>query len=118
MFENLKGSHVRNFLGSRKLKRRLGINHLKTQKAGAQWRNFKLLTAVQFAKSQEFSNVRALQIFERKVLLSILNSRKIFKRDLRSSDSVAKFETQKSWFSETVLFIETHNECDPNFTRP
>ena len=53
--------------------------------------------SAQFVKSQEFSNVRALQIFERKVLLSILNSRKIFERDLLSSDSIAKFATQKPW---------------------
>ena len=51
----------------------------------------------QSAKSQEFSNVRALQIFERKVLFSLLNRRTIFDRDLRSSDSVAKFATQKPW---------------------
>ena len=51
----------------------------------------------QFAKSQEFSNVWVLQIFERKVLLSTLNSRKIFERDILSSDSVAKSATQKPW---------------------
>ena len=48
-------------------------------------------------ESQEVSNVRALQIFERKVLSSISTSGKIFEGDLRSSDSVAKFATQKSW---------------------
>ena len=49
----------------------------------------------QFAKSQEFLNVRTLQIFERKVFLTVLNSRKIFERDILSSDSVAKCATQK-----------------------
>ena len=57
----------------------------------------------QFAKSQEFSNVRALQIFKRNVLFSVLNSRTIFERDLRSSDSVAKFATQNLGFSDTDL---------------
>ena len=52
---------------------------------------------VQLAKSQEFSNVRAIQVFERKILFSVLNSGTIFERDLRSSDSVAKFATQKTW---------------------
>ena len=50
----------------------------------------------QFAKSEEFSNVWALQILERKVLLSVLNSRKIFKRDILLSNSVEKSATQKS----------------------
>ena len=47
--------------------------------------------------------MRALQIFERKVLLSILNSGKIFEGDLLSSDSVAKSATRNLGFSETVL---------------
>ena len=45
-------------------------------------------TLSRYAKSKVFSNVRALQIFERKVLLSILN-RKIFERNLLSLDKVA-----------------------------
>ena len=56
-----------------------------------------ILCTCQFAKCQEFLNV-SLQIFERKALLSILTSIKIFERDLLSSDSVAKFETQIPWF--------------------
>ena len=40
-----------------------------------------ITTTFQFAKSQQFSNVRVLQIFERKVLLSVLNSRTILERD-------------------------------------
>ena len=51
--------------------------------------------SLQFATSQEVSNVRALQILERKVLLSILNSRKLFERDFLLSDSVAKSATRK-----------------------
>ena len=46
-------------------------------------------------KSQEFSNVRVLQIFEFKVVLSILNSRKILKWNLFSTDSVTKSATRK-----------------------
>ena len=42
---------------------------------------FSGFSLIQFAKSQEFSNVWALQIFECKVLLSVLNSRTSFKRD-------------------------------------
>ena len=62
-----------------------------------------LFRYLQFAKSQEFPNVRALQIFERRVLFSVLNSRTIFEHHLCSSDSVAKFATQNSSVSETVL---------------
>ena len=43
------------------------------------------------------------QIFERKVLLSALNSRTIFERDLLSSDSVAKSATQNLGFPETAF---------------
>ena len=52
---------------------------------------------IQFAESQEFSNVWALQSLERNVLLSVLNSRTIFERDLLSSESVAKSTTPKPW---------------------
>ena len=52
---------------------------------------------VQFVKSREFLNVWALQIFERNILLSVLNRRKSFERNTLSSDSVAKSATQKSW---------------------
>ena len=45
---------------------------------------------VQFAKCQEFWNVCALQIFERKVLLSELSSGTVFESDRLSSGSVAK----------------------------
>ena len=44
----------------------------------------------QFAKLREFSNVWASHIFERKVLLSVLNWQKNFEHDLLSSDSVTK----------------------------
>ena len=57
--------------------------------------SFVLFMSLQVVTTQEVSNVRALQIFERKVLLSILNSRKRFERDLLSSDSVAKSATRK-----------------------
>ena len=58
----------------------------------------------QFAKSQEFSNVGALHIFEHKVLLSVLNSGTIFERNLLSPDSVTKSATQNLGFSETGLY--------------
>ena len=62
---------------------------------------------IQFAKFQEFSNMRALRIFERKVLFSVLSSRTIFERDLCSSDSVTKFATQKSWvFLDCITFVD------------
>ena len=56
-----------------------------------------LIITIQFAKSQKFSNVWVLQIFERKVLLSKLNSTTIFVRDILSSDGVAKSATQMPW---------------------
>ena len=40
----------------------------------------------QFGNSEEFSNIGALHIFERKVLLSVLNSRTIFECNLLSPD--------------------------------
>ena len=57
---------------------------------------------------KKFSNLRALQIFEHKVPLSILN-RKIFERDLLSSDNIIKSATPKPWgfldcFIETLSF--------------
>ena len=42
--------------------------------------------AIQFAKSQEFPDVWALEIFERKVLLTILNSKNIFECDILSPE--------------------------------
>ena len=65
----------------------------------------------QFAKSQEFSNVGALQIFERKVLLSALSSRTIFEGDLLSSDSVANLG-----FSETDMTISLKQHATICFT--
>ena len=56
---------------------------------------------------QEFSNVWASQIFECKVLLSILNSRKIFEGNILSSDSVAESVTQKRGFSVTDVITAT-----------
>ena len=53
--------------------------------------------SIQFTKSQEFSNVKAIQIFERRVLLTVLNGRKIFKLDILLSGSVTKSATQKPW---------------------
>ena len=65
-----------------------------------------ILCTCQFAKCQEFLNV-SLQIFERKVLLSILTSIKIFERDLLSSDSVAKSETQIPWFPRLMYVSQS-----------
>ena len=59
-----------------------------------------------FAKSQEFSNVRALQIFQCKVLLSISNSRKTFERDLPSPDSAQNLQNENLWFSETDTLLD------------
>ena len=47
--------------------------------------------------SQNPKNVSFLQIFERKVLLSISNGRKIFQCNIISSNIVAKSATQKRW---------------------
>ena len=63
----------------------------------------------QFAKSEEFSNVGALHIFERKALLSVLNSRTIFERNLLSLFSVTKSATQKLGSSETGLYQVNHD---------
>ena len=63
----------------------------------------------QFAKSEEFSNMGALHIFERKALLSVLNSRTIFERNLLSLDSVTKSVTQKLGSSETGLYQVNHD---------
>ena len=58
---------------------------------------FRKTESLQVAKSQEFSNEWAIQIFERNVPLSVLNTGTIFERDLLSSGSVAKSTTQKPW---------------------
>ena len=57
-----------------------------------------------FAKSQEVSNVRALQISNEGSFIHI-NSGKIFERDLLSSDSVAKSTTQKPWVFVRLLCL-------------
>ena len=75
-------------------------------------------------KSQEFSNVRALQIFKRKVLLSIVNSTKIFERDFFRQ--IAS-QHENLGFSETDKFSSDYslNTCflrrfpyinDPSFS--
>ena len=66
------------------------------------FRGIVCLRLIQFAKSQEVSNVRALQIFEHKVLFSVLNSRIIFERDLRQVAS-QNLQRKNVGFSETEL---------------
>ena len=56
--------------------------------------------------------MRVLEIFECKVLLSILNSRKIFECDLLLSDSVAKFATQNLGFSEPGTVTSAANDYE------
>ena len=51
------------------------------------------------------------RIFERKVLLTVLNSRKIFKRDIFSSECVAKSAPQKRGFSDTEIMILIGPTC-------
>ena len=64
----------------------------------------------QFAKSQEFFNVGAVQIFEHNVLLFVLNSRKIFERDLLSSDSVSqKLRHKTLGFLRLICLISFNN---------
>ena len=64
------------------------------------------------------SILNSRKIFERKVLLSILNSRKIFERDLLLSDSVANLQRKNLGFSEpeTVPSAANYYETLPIFS--
>ena len=56
-----------------------------------------VIFGIQFAKCQEFANVQAPEVFERKILLSVSNSEKIFKTDILSSDSVSNSATYSAF---------------------
>ena len=57
----------------------------------------------QFAKSQEVSNVRALRIFERKVLLSIQTVEKFSNATFFRQIALQNLQRKNLGFSETML---------------
>ena len=67
--------------------------------------SLKLLLHISLRNPKKVSNVRALQIFERKVLLSILDSRKFSNATFFRQIALQNLQRKKLGFSETNMTI-------------